>query len=100
MGLNRSTIGALVSDLVALGLVTEYVPSGRDRAGRPSHVVAPRPDGPYVLAVEVAVERIVTAAVGLGGAVHDRRGHPPRHPPPPPQGGGRGSPSPAPRGGP
>jgi len=73
MGLNRSTIGALVSDLVALGLVTEYVPSGRDRAGRPSHVVAPRPDGPYVLAVEVAVERIVTAAVGLGGTVHDRR---------------------------
>ena len=73
MGLNRSTIGALVSDLVALGLVTEYVPSGGDRAGRPSHVVAPRPDGPYVLAVDVAVERIVTAAVGLGGAVHERR---------------------------
>jgi predicted NBD/HSP70 family sugar kinase len=65
MGLNRSTIGALVADLVALGLVTEYVPSGRDRAGRPSHVVAPRADGPYVLAVEVAVERIVT--------VHERR---------------------------
>ncbi|MDQ1743308.1 MAG: hypothetical protein QOE23_1647 [Pseudonocardiales bacterium] len=73
MGLNRSTIGALVSDLVALGLVTEYVPSGRDRAGRPSHVVAPRADGPYVLAVDLAVERIVTAAVGLGGTVHERR---------------------------
>jgi predicted NBD/HSP70 family sugar kinase len=71
--LNRSTIGALVSDLVALGLVTEYIPAGRDRAGRPSHVVAPRPDGPYVLAVEVAVERITTAAVGLGGSVHARR---------------------------
>ncbi len=73
MRLNRSTIGALVSDLVALGLVTEYVPSGRDRAGRPSHVVAPRGDGPYVLAVDVDVERIVTAAVGLGGTVHERR---------------------------
>jgi len=72
-GLNRSTIGALVSDLVGLGLVSEYVPSGRDRAGRPSHVVAPRPDGPYVLAVDVAVERIVTATVGLGGVVHERR---------------------------
>ena len=92
-GLNRSTIGTLVSDLVALGLVTEYVPSGRDadqpvtgrvlstrvarertdRAGRPSHVVAPRPGGPYVVAVDVAVERIVTAAVGLGGVVHERR---------------------------
>ncbi len=73
IGLNRSTIGALVSGLVALGLVTEYVPSGRDRAGRPSHVVAPRADGPYVLAVDIAVERIVTAAVGLGGTVHERR---------------------------
>lgn len=72
-GLNRSTIGALVSDLVGLGLVTEYVPSVRDRAGRPSHVVAPRADGPYVLAVDVAVERIVTATVGLGGTVHERR---------------------------
>jgi predicted NBD/HSP70 family sugar kinase len=72
-GLNRSTIGALVSDLVGLGLVTEYVPSVRDRAGRPSHVVAPRADGPYVIAVDIAVERIVTATVGLGGAVHERR---------------------------
>lgn len=72
-GLNRSTIGALVSDLVTLGLVTEYVPTGRDRAGRPSHMVAPRPDGPYVLAVDVAVERISTATVGLGGLVHERR---------------------------
>ena len=72
-GLNRSTIGALVSDLVGLGLVTEYVPSVRDRAGRPSHVVAPRADGPYVIAVDIAVERIVTATVGLGGVVHERR---------------------------
>lgn len=72
-GLNRSTIGALVSDLVSLGLVTESVPSVRDRAGRPSHVVAPRADGPYVIAVDVAVERIVTATVGLGGIVHERR---------------------------
>jgi DNA-binding IclR family transcriptional regulator len=29
MGLNRSTIGALVSDLVGLGMVTEYGPAGR-----------------------------------------------------------------------
>ena len=72
-GLNRSTIGGLVSDLVGLGLVIEYVPSVRDRAGRPSHVVAPRGDGPYVIAVDVAVERIVTATVGLGGTVHERR---------------------------
>ncbi|MGX7679778.1 ROK family protein [Jatrophihabitans sp. DSM 45814] len=73
LGLNRSTIGGLVTDLVNLGMVTEYVPAGRDRAGRPSYVVAPRSDGPYVLAVEVDVERIVSAAVGLGGTVHARR---------------------------
>ncbi|MCW2538641.1 MAG: family transcriptional regulator [Frankiales bacterium] len=72
-GLNRSTIGALVADLVGLGMVEEYVPPGRDRAGRPSHVVAPRPDGPYVIAVDIAVERVVTAAVGLGGRVYSRR---------------------------
>jgi predicted NBD/HSP70 family sugar kinase len=76
LGLNRSTIGALVSDLVQLGLVEEYIPAGRDRAGRPSHVVAPRLDGPYVLAVEVAVERLTTAAIGLGGTVYARQEHP------------------------
>jgi predicted NBD/HSP70 family sugar kinase len=73
LGLNRSTIGGLVTDLANLGMVTEYVPAGRDRAGRPSYVVAPRPDGPYVLAVDLEVERIVSAAVGLGGKVHARR---------------------------
>jgi predicted NBD/HSP70 family sugar kinase len=72
LGLNRSTIGALVSDLVELGLVSEYIPARGDRAGRPSHVVAPRPDGPWVLAAEVQVERILVASVGLGGRVHAR----------------------------
>jgi len=73
LGLNRSTIGDLVGDLVRRGMVDEHVPGGGEKAGRPSHVVAPRPDGPYVLAVEVEVERIVSAAVGLGGRVHLRR---------------------------
>ncbi|SHM57070.1 ROK family transcriptional regulator [Cryptosporangium aurantiacum] len=72
LGLNRSTIGDLVGDLVRQGVVDEHVPGGGEKAGRPSHVVAPRPDGPYVLAVEVEVERIVSAAVGLGGRVHVR----------------------------
>jgi predicted NBD/HSP70 family sugar kinase len=76
LGLNRSTIGALVSDLVQLGLVEEHIPAGRDRAGRPSHVVAPRADGPYVLAVEVGVEQLITAAIGLGGTVYARRDRP------------------------
>jgi predicted NBD/HSP70 family sugar kinase len=66
-GLNRSTVGALVAELCALGLVSENVPMGSERAGRPSHLVGPRPDGPYVIAVEVDGDHVVTAAVQLGG---------------------------------
>ena len=69
LGLSRSTIGALVADLVELGLVEESVPSGGTRAGRPSHVVGPHPSGPFVAAVDVDVTHMTTAAVGLGGAL-------------------------------
>src|SRR5690242_16184930 len=51
LALSRSTIGALVGDLCELHLVEESVPVGGDRAGRPSHVVGPRPSGPYAIAV-------------------------------------------------
>lgn len=73
LGLNRSTIGALVTDLASLGLLAEQVPTASDRAGRPSHLVGPRPDGPYVVAVDVEVDRVSGAAVGLGGHVLARR---------------------------
>lgn len=69
LGLSRSTIGALVADLAELGLVEESVPSGGPRAGRPSHVVGPHPSGPFVVAVDVDVTHVTTAAVGLGGDV-------------------------------
>ncbi len=69
LGLSRSTIGALVSDLADLGLVQESVPSGGTRAGRPSHVVGPHPAGPFVVAVDVDVEQVTAAAVGLGGGL-------------------------------
>ena len=69
LALSRSTIGTLVADLSALRLVAERVPTGGDRAGRPSHVVAPREDGPYAVAVDVDVTSVGTAAVGLGGQV-------------------------------
>ncbi|HSY16593.1 MAG TPA: ROK family transcriptional regulator [Jatrophihabitantaceae bacterium] len=70
IGLNRSTIGALVGDLTDLGLLAEQVPtSTNDRAGRPSHLVGPRPDGPFVLAIDLEVDRLASAAVGLGGHV-------------------------------
>src|SRR5580692_3486698 len=69
LGLNRSTIRALVAELSELSLVREQVPIGSERAGRPSHLVAPRPDGPYVIAAEVDVDNLTVAAVGLGGTV-------------------------------
>lgn len=73
LGLNRSTIGALVADLTESGLVVERVPVTRIGAGRPSHVVGPRDDGPYVLAIDIDVRRLVVAAIGLGGGVLARR---------------------------
>lgn len=69
LSMSRSTIGALVADLSELGLLAERVPSGGAGAGRPSHVVGPRPDGPYVVAVDVDITHVTSAAVGIGGHV-------------------------------
>jgi predicted NBD/HSP70 family sugar kinase len=74
MELNRSTIGALVSELAQLGAVREERPGGsRSTAGRPSLVVRPRADRVQVLAVDVGVQRLRVALVGLGGQVIARR---------------------------
>lgn len=69
LALSRSTIGTLVADLAELRLVDERVPNGGERAGRPSHVVAPREDGPYAIAVDVDVTHVSSAAIGLGGNI-------------------------------
>jgi predicted NBD/HSP70 family sugar kinase len=73
MGLNRSTIMALTAELAAAGLVHEERPAVSGKAGRPSFTVRPNADRSYVLAFDVAVDRLVAARVGLGGAVLDRR---------------------------
>ena len=73
LGLSRSTIGDLVAELSTLGLLGESVPSGGPRVGRPSHVVGPRPDSPFVVAVDIDVNRVVAAAVGIGGRVLTRQ---------------------------
>lgn len=67
LGLNRSTIGALVSALCASGILAESRPHTRQGAGRPSHVVGPHPRGPYILAADVDVDGVSMTAVGLGG---------------------------------
>jgi predicted NBD/HSP70 family sugar kinase len=72
LGLNRSTIGGLTAELQGLGLVSEESAALPGRSGRPSHLVVPRPDN-VVVAVDVGVDRIAVALVGLGGEVLDRR---------------------------
>ncbi|MEU8250033.1 ROK family transcriptional regulator [Nonomuraea sp. NPDC048916] len=73
MRLNRSTIMALTAELTTAGLVREELPADTGRAGRPSLVVRPESDRVYVLAFDVAVDRLVAARVALGGITLDRR---------------------------
>lgn len=67
LGLNRATIGDLVDDLVSRGLVEEQSEPERAARGRPSKVVAASSARCQVLAVQVGVDAIEVAVVGLGG---------------------------------
>ena len=73
-GLNRSTVGGLLSDLVAADLVRETEPVGRG-VGRPSYGVEPVVESAYVLAIDLRVDRTIAALVGFGGTVLERREH-------------------------
>ena len=75
LGLNRSTIGALATELEELGLVTERQPAVVRRSGRPSFVLEPQRDN-VAVAVDIGVDRIVTALVALGGDVLHQRQRP------------------------
>lgn len=75
IGLNRSTVGALVGELVAAGLLVEGEPEPSNRVGRPSPSVAASPD-PVAIAVNPEVDAITAAVVGLGGHVQARLRHP------------------------
>lgn len=70
-GLNRSTIGALVAELAALGLVVETEPSASNRVGRPSPRVEPAL-GVGVIAINPEVDAITAGVVGLGARVVQR----------------------------
>ncbi|MEV0681620.1 ROK family protein [Actinosynnema sp. NPDC050436] len=72
LGLNRSTIKALVDGLAETGVVAERVPAQRSGAGRPSLLVLPQPQAAVVLAVDVRVEQVAMAFVGLGGDILGR----------------------------
>ncbi len=74
LGLNRSTIAALVGDLVGHGLAHEVgARAARGGAGRPSLVVEPASDRVCVLAADLGAAHLTVARVGLGGRVLDRR---------------------------
>ena len=70
-GLNRSTIGDLIGELAELGFVEEGPGVAASGPGRPSPVVQVRPEGATVLAVDLAVDSIAVATVGLGGHVYN-----------------------------
>lgn len=68
-GLNRSTIGDLIGELADLGLVEENRGTPSSGPGRPSLVAKVSPLGAVVLAVELEVDSIAVATVGLGGHI-------------------------------
>jgi len=72
LGLNRSTVGDLVGELVSLGLLREDLPPHRIGAGRPSPIVRPESESVHVLSADIGVQAITVAIVGLGGTVTDR----------------------------
>jgi predicted NBD/HSP70 family sugar kinase len=72
LGLNRSTIKALVDGLAEAGVVAERVPALRSGAGRPSLLVLPQPHAAVVIAIDVRVEQVAMGFVGLGGEILGR----------------------------
>ncbi len=70
-GLTRSAIRALIGELVDGELVTEGPAALDGSPGRPSSLVCPDPHGAVVLALEIAVDSLGAAVVGLGGEVLD-----------------------------
>ena len=80
-GLNRSTVADLVGELTNLGLVAEAPGEAASGPGRPSPVVHLKPEGAVVLSIEMSVDSIAVATVGLGGHLYNEirvarlRGH-------------------------
>ncbi|MFI5286546.1 MAG: ROK family protein [Candidatus Dormibacteria bacterium] len=72
LGMTRSTIGELVADLRARGLVEEGDPARLGSPGRPSLVARPNPEGAAVITAEIAVNSLSAAVVGLGGRMLHR----------------------------
>ena len=70
-GLNRSTVAALVGELVERGLVVEAEPDASNQVGRPSPLALPSPRA-ISIAVNPEIDAITIGVVGLGGRVLKR----------------------------
>jgi D-xylose transport system substrate-binding protein len=70
-GLTRSGIRRLVGELVTAGLVVEERGESLGTRGRPSPLVRLDPGSAVVLALEIAVDSLAMAVVGLGGHVFE-----------------------------
>jgi predicted NBD/HSP70 family sugar kinase len=70
-GLTRGAIRALVGELVVTGLLSEERGTPQGTPGRPSPLVRPNPRCGTVLALEITVDSLAVAAVGLGGETLD-----------------------------
>lgn len=71
-GLTRSAIRGLIGELAAADLVSEERAAPQGTPGRPSPLVCLNPQGAVVLALEIAVDSLAVAMVGLGGNVFGR----------------------------
>ena len=68
-GLTRTAIRALLGELVAGGLLLEEPGAPDGAPGRPSPRVRPRAHVAQVLALEIAIDSLAAALVGIGGNV-------------------------------
>lgn len=80
LGLNRSTISALVGELGDLGLAYETAPADGRGVGRPSPTVQAN-EKVVAIAVNPDTDAVTIGLVGLGGVVHTRLRHETAGPP-------------------
>ena len=68
-GLTRSAIRGHLSELVGEGIVSERRAAPLGVPGRPSPLVCPEPEAAVVLALDIEVDSLAAALIGLGGDV-------------------------------
>nr|HMQ94514.1 hypothetical protein [Amaricoccus sp.] len=75
LGLNRSSSGNIISELVGNGLVREVAEDAPKptRAGRPGILLELVPEGACFIGVEIGVEHITALRIGLTAEVSDVR---------------------------